>query len=59
MIRVMIVDDEQFAREELAALLEEIGGCEIVGSCANAIEGDQGCSTATDPTCSFSTSRCR
>jgi two-component system, LytTR family, response regulator len=38
MIRVMIVDDEQFARQELATLLEEIGGCEIAASCANAIE---------------------
>jgi two-component system LytT family response regulator len=38
MIRVMIVDDEQYARQELATLLGEIGGCEITASCANAIE---------------------
>ena len=38
MIRVMLVDDEQFARQELATLLGEIGGCKIAASCANAIE---------------------
>jgi len=38
MIRVMIVDDEPHAREELEALLEEIGGCEIVASCSNGID---------------------
>ena len=38
MIRVLIVDDESYAREELAVLLEDIGGVEIVGSCANAME---------------------
>jgi len=38
MIRVMIVDDEPFARQELATLLTEIGGCDIAASCANAIE---------------------
>lgn len=38
MIRVVIVDDEAYAREELTVLLEDIGGVEIVGSCANAME---------------------
>lgn len=38
MIRVMLVDDEPLAREELATLLTEIGGCEIAASCGNAIE---------------------
>jgi two-component system LytT family response regulator len=38
MMRVMIVDDEPYARQELATLLQEIGGCEIAASCANAIE---------------------
>lgn len=38
MMRVMIVDDEPLAREELAALLGELGACEIVASCGNAIE---------------------
>jgi two-component system LytT family response regulator len=38
MIRVMIVDDEQYARQELATLLGEIGGCQIAASCANAVE---------------------
>lgn len=38
MMRVMIVDDEPFARRELATLLAEIGDCEICASCASAIE---------------------
>ncbi len=38
MIRVLIVDDEFHAREELSVLLEDIGGVEIVGSCENAME---------------------
>jgi len=38
MMRVMIVDDEPFARQELAMLLGEIGGCEVAASCADAIE---------------------
>ncbi|BCR04459.1 putative response regulatory protein [Desulfuromonas versatilis] len=38
MIRTVIVDDELHAREELELLLEEIGGFDIVASCANPIE---------------------
>ena len=38
MMRVLLVDDEPFAREELETLLLEIGRCEIVASCANAVE---------------------
>lgn len=38
MIRTLIVDDEQHAREELAALLLEHGDIDIVGSCCNAME---------------------
>lgn len=38
MIRVMIVDDELHARDELATLLGEIGEVEIIASCANALE---------------------
>ena len=38
MIRAVIVDDEAYAREELAALLDELGEVEISGSCANAME---------------------
>ncbi len=39
MFRALIIDDEFHAREELAALLRETGGCEVIGACANAIEG--------------------
>jgi two-component system LytT family response regulator len=39
MFRALIIDDEFYAREELAALLRETGGCEVIGACANAIEG--------------------
>ncbi|SHJ30920.1 two component transcriptional regulator, LytTR family [Malonomonas rubra DSM 5091] len=38
MIRVMIVDDEQHARDELASLLNEVAQVDIVASCANALE---------------------
>ena len=38
MIRALVVDDELHAREELAALLRDVGGCEIVAACANAVE---------------------
>jgi len=38
MIRVMIVDDELHAREELATLLTETSEVEIIASCANALE---------------------
>lgn len=38
MMRVMIVDDEPLARQELTALLMEVGGCDIVADCGNAIE---------------------
>lgn len=38
MIRTVLVDDELHAREELELLLVEIGGFDIVASCANPIE---------------------
>ncbi len=38
MIRVLVVDDEPLARQELKSLLQEIGGCEVVACCANGIE---------------------
>ncbi|RMF46507.1 MAG: two-component system response regulator YehT [Deltaproteobacteria bacterium] len=38
MIRTVIVDDEQHARDELASLLNEAGGIDIVASCGNAVE---------------------
>lgn len=38
MIRVVIVDDEQHAREELASLLAEAGDIEVAGRCGNAVE---------------------
>jgi len=39
MLKVLIVDDELPAREELKALLAGVPDVEIVGECANAIEG--------------------
>ncbi len=38
MISVMIVDDEQHARDELTSLLNELSEFDIVASCANALE---------------------
>ena len=39
MLNVLIIDDELPAREELKALLAGVPDVEIVGECANAIEG--------------------
>ncbi len=38
MTRLLIIDDEPLAREELAAQLRELGRGQIVGTCANAVE---------------------
>ena len=38
MIRTLIIDDEQHARDELAALLQDTGEFELLGTCANAME---------------------
>jgi two-component system LytT family response regulator len=39
MLKVLIVDDEPLARENLRILLQEENDIEIVGECANAVEG--------------------
>ncbi|MGI2259994.1 two-component system response regulator BtsR [Shewanella sp. GXUN23E] len=41
MIRCLIVDDEPFAREELADILEDAGDIEVIGQCSNAVEALQ------------------
>ena len=46
MIKVLIVDDEPLARENLRILLQEQSDIEIVGECANAVEAI-GASTAS------------
>lgn len=38
MIRALIIDDEQHAREELELLVAETGAFKLLGSCANAID---------------------
>ena len=38
-IRVMVVDDEQLAREELCFLLGETGAVEIVGQATDGVDG--------------------
>jgi len=38
LLRCLLVDDERLARVELSALLQEVGGCTIVGEAANAEE---------------------
>ena len=37
-LQAVVVDDEQFAREELCFLLAQIGGIEIIGQAGNGIE---------------------
>lgn len=39
MLKVLIIDDEPLARENLRFLLQEQSDIEIVGECANAVEG--------------------
>ncbi|MCL1050925.1 two-component system response regulator BtsR [Shewanella abyssi] len=41
MITALIIDDEHYAREELADLLSESSDIEIIGQCSNAIEALQ------------------
>ena len=38
MMRVLIVDDEPFARAELKSLLAKEADIEVIGECANAVE---------------------
>ncbi|MFK8056275.1 MAG: LytR/AlgR family response regulator transcription factor [Saprospiraceae bacterium] len=38
-LRCLIVDDERLARVELAALLEEVGGCSVLAEAGNADQG--------------------
>lgn len=38
MIRTLIIDDELHARDELHALLSEVGGFDVLASCGNAID---------------------
>ncbi|MCG7499844.1 two-component system response regulator BtsR [Vibrio sp. Of7-15] len=39
MISAIVIDDEQYAREELTELLHEEGGISVIAQAANAIEG--------------------
>lgn len=39
MLSALLIDDERFAREELAELLAESGQIEVIGQASNAIEG--------------------
>ena len=39
MIKVLIVDDEPLARENLRVFVQEQSDMEIVGECSNAVEG--------------------
>lgn len=36
-LRVLVVDDENLAREELCFLLDQLGGCEVVGEAADGV----------------------
>src|SRR6186713_2776898 len=38
LLRLIVVDDEQLAREELCFLLNEIGGVEIIGQAGDGVE---------------------
>lgn len=38
MMKILIVDDETLARQELRCLLEEAGDLQVIGECANAVE---------------------
>ena len=36
-LRILVVDDEKLAREEICFLLDQIGGCELVGEAADGV----------------------
>ena len=40
-IRCLVIDDERLSRAELIALLQEVGGCEVIGESSNAKEAIQ------------------
>lgn len=58
MIKVLIVDDEPLARENLRVFLQEQSDIEIVGECSNAVEGI-GAVHKLRPDVLFLISRCR
>lgn len=57
MIKVLIVDDEPLARENLRILLQGQDDIEIVGECANAVEAIG--AVHNDLMCCFWIFRCR
>ena len=59
LLRVLIVDDEAFARQRLRRLLTEQPDVEIVGEAANGREADRADHARTIPTSYCSTCRCR
>jgi DNA-binding LytR/AlgR family response regulator len=38
-LRILVVDDEKLAREEICFLLDQIGGCELVGEASDGVSG--------------------
>src|SRR5258708_6771713 len=38
LLRTVVVDDEQLARDELCFLLEKVGGVEVIGQAGNGVE---------------------
>ena len=36
-LRVLVVDDEKLAREELCFLLDQLGGCEVAGEASDGV----------------------
>jgi len=36
-LRVLVVDDEKLAREEICFLLDQLGGCELVGEASDGV----------------------
>lgn len=52
MIKVLIVDDEPLARENLRVFLQEQSDIEIVGECSNAVEGSARCINCARMCCS-------
>ncbi len=59
MIKVLIVDDEPLARENLRILLQGQDDIEIVGECANAVEAILARYISCDLMCCFWIFRCR
>jgi Response regulator containing CheY-like receiver domain and AraC-type DNA-binding domain len=56
-LKAVLVDDEQLARDELGYLLEQVGGVQVLGQAGNGVEALTTIEKSSRTSC-FSTCRC-